>query len=336
MRRIALITGITGQDGYYLADLLLKKNYEVYGTYKHQGNSNYNRFKNDFKRVKIFKCDNSNYESIYNLIDSLKPNEIYNLAAQSSPSYSFQKPLETYELNSKGVLNILEAIRNINPSIKFMQASTSELYANSNETPQTLDTEFYPINPYGVSKLCGFWITKNYREAYDIFASNGILYNHESPLRSENFVIRKITLAVSNIKKNKQKKLYLGNLDAKRDWGYAKDYVNCMWGILQAKKPDDYIISTGETHSVREICELAFNEIGIELKWEGNGINEKGINKETNEILIEVKPEYYKPSEKKTLCGDSVKLKNEIKCNPNNTNFKTLIKQMVQLDLNRK
>jgi GDPmannose 4,6-dehydratase len=343
----ALITGVTGQDGSYLAEFLLKKNYEVHGVFRRSSSFNTGRIEHLYmsdliedmhkkRRFKLHYGDMTDSANIIALIQKILPDEIYNLAAQSHVKVSFDTPEYTANTDGIGTLRILEAVRllGLEEKTKIYQASTSELYGLVQEVPQKETTPFYPRSPYGVAKLYGYWITKNYREAYNIFASNGILFNHESPRRGETFVTRKITLAAAHIKQKKQKKLYLGNLDAKRDWGHAKDYVECMWLILQAEKPDDYVIATGEMHTVREFCEIAFKEIGIYLKWEGKGINEKGIDSKTGEVLIEVDSNYFRPTEVEQLCGDPSKAMNELGWNPTKTSFEKLIKEMVKEDLN--
>ena len=342
----ALITGITGQDGSYLAEFLLKKGYEVHGLLRRSSSFNTGRIEHlymddlveDMHKERNFYLhygDMTDSANLIALIQKIQPDEIYNLAAQSHVKVSFETPEYTANADAMGTLRILEAVRllNLEKTTKIYQASTSELYGLVQEVPQSETTPFYPRSPYGVAKLYGFWITKNYREAYDMFASNGILFNHESPRRGETFVTRKITLAVARIKLGLQKKLYLGNLNAKRDWGHAKDYVKCMWLILQAKKPDDYVIATGKMHTVREFCELAFKEVGIDLKWEGEGINEKGIDVATGDILVEVDSKYFRPTEVDQLLGNPNKAKNELGWNPTQTSFEDLVKEMVTSDL---
>ena len=337
----ALITGITGQDGSYLAEFLLKKNYEVHGIIRRSCSFKTERIKhlylgkNKNENLHLHYGDMTDSTNIVSLIKHIKPDEIYNLAAQSHVKVSFETPEYTADTDGLGTLRILEAVRllNLEKKTKIYQASTSELYGLIQEMPQTETTPFYPRSPYGVAKLYAYWITKNYREAYNIFASNGILFNHESPRRGENFVTRKITLAASNIKLGKQEKLYLGNLDAQRDWGYAKDYVECMWLILQHDTPDDFVIATGEMHTVREFCSIAFKELGINLKWEGKGIDEKGIDTETGKVIVEVDPQFFRPTEVNELCGNPKKAKELLKWNPQKTSFKTLVKEMVKSDL---
>ena len=340
----ALITGITGQDGSYLAEFLLDKGYEVHGIMRRSSSFNTGRIEHlyiedyieDMHNEKNFYLhygDITDSTNVISLIQKVRPDEIYNLAAQSHVKVSFDIPEYTANVDALGTLRILEAVHLLGLDTKIYQASTSELYGLVQEVPQSEDTPFYPRSPYGVAKLYGFWITKNYREAYNIFASNGILFNHESPRRGETFVTRKITLAVARIKEGKQKKLYLGNLNAKRDWGHAKDYVECMWLILQNEKPDDFVIATGEMHTVREFCELAFKEVGINIRWEGEGINEKGIDKATNRVLIEVDPQYFRPTEVDQLLGNPTKAIEKLGWNPTQTPFEDLVKEMVQEDL---
>ena len=340
----ALITGITGQDGSYLAEFLLDKGYEVHGIMRRSSSFNTGRIEHlyiedyieDMHNEKNFYLhygDITDSTNVISLIQKIRPDEIYNLAAQSHVKVSFDIPEYTANVDALGTLRILEAVHLLGLDTKIYQASTSELYGLVQEVPQSEDTPFYPRSPYGVAKLYGFWITKNYREAYNIFASNGILFNHESPRRGETFVTRKITLAVARIKEGKQKKLYLGNLNAKRDWGHAKDYVECMWLILQNEKPDDFVIATGEMHTVREFCELAFKEVGINIRWEGEGINEKGIDKATNRVLIEVDPQYFRPTEVDQLLGNPTKAIEKLGWNPTQTPFEDLVKEMVQEDL---
>ncbi|WP_413861893.1 GDP-mannose 4,6-dehydratase [Methanobrevibacter sp. UBA417] len=342
----AIITGVTGQDGSYLAEFLLNKNYEVHGIVRRSSSFNRSRIEHlyindiieDMHKNNNFYLhygDITDSSNIISIINKVQPDEIYNLAAQSHVKISFDLPEYTAEVDALGTLRILNAVKllKLENKTKIYQASTSELFGKVQEVPQKETTPFYPRSPYGVAKLYGYWITKNFREAYDIFVSNGILFNHESPRRGENFVTRKITLAASRIKLGKQKKLYLGNLDAKRDWGYAKDYVECMWLILQEELPDDFVIATGEMHSVKEFCALAFKEVGINLKWIGEGINEKGIDSETNETIIEVDPEYFRPTEVEQLCGDPLKAKKTLGWNPRKTSFESLVKKMVKSDM---
>ena len=339
-----LITGITGQDGSYLAEFLLNKGYEVHGILRRSSSFNTGRIEHlyiedliedmhNYKNFYLHYGDITDSTNVIALIQKIKPDEIYNLAAQSHVKVSFEIPEYTANVDALGTLRILEAVHLLGLDTKIYQASTSELYGLVQEVPQSETTPFYPRSPYGVAKLYGFWITKNYREAYDIFASNGILFNHESPRRGETFVTRKITLAAARIKLGKQKKLYLGNLNAKRDWGHAKDYVECMWLILQNDEPDDFVIATGEMHTVREFCQLAFKEVGINLRWEGEDINEKGIDDETGNVLVEVDPKYFRPTEVDQLLGNPSKAVEKLGWNPTQTPFETLVKEMVQEDL---
>lgn len=332
----ALITGITGQDGSYLAEFLLNKDYEVHGIIRRSSTDNREKIRTieNHENLYLHYGDITDSENIISIISQVQPDEIYNLAAQSHVKISFEMPEYTANTDALGTLRILEAVRILNlKNTRIYQASTSELFGLIQEMPQKETTPFYPRSPYGVAKLYGYWIIKNYRESYNIFACNGILFNHESPRRGENFVTRKITLAAAKIKLGMQDKLFLGNLDAKRDWGYAKDYVECMWLMLQNDKPDDFVIATGEMHSVREFCEYAFKEVGIELKWEGKGVDEKGINIATGEVIIEVNPEFFRPAEVETLCGDPTKAKTELNWNPRKTSFEDLVKNMVKSDL---
>jgi len=287
------------------------------------------------RKLQLHYGDMTDSSSIIRIIQSIQPDEIYNLAAQSHVKVSFEVPEYTAESDAVGTLRILEAVRilKLEKKTKIYQASTSELYGKVQEIPQTENTPFYPRSPYGVAKLYGFWITKNYREAYNLFAANGILFNHESERRGETFVTRKITLAASRIAFGMQKKLYLGNLNALRDWGYARDYVECMWLILQHPQAEDFVIATGEMHSVREFCTLAFSEVGIELRWEGKDALEKGIDCKTGNILVEIDPKYYRPTEVEQLLGDPTKAKNLLGWNPTKTSFKELVQLMVKSDL---
>ncbi|MCL2290567.1 MAG: GDP-mannose 4,6-dehydratase [Bacteroidetes bacterium] len=346
-KKVALITGINGQDGSYLAELLLDKGYKVHGMMRRASYFNTSRIEHLYfdewiedmkqeRRIELHYGDMTDSSSILRIIQTIQPDEIYNLAAQSHVKVSFDVPEYTAETDAVGTLRILEAVRilGLEKKTRIYQASTSELYGKVQEVPQNENTPFYPRSPYGVAKMYAFWITKNYREAYHMYAANGILFNHESERRGETFVTRKITLAVARIKHGKQKKLYLGNLNAMRDWGYAKDYVECMWRILQHNEPEDFVIATGEMHSVREFCSLAFAEAGITLRWEGENENEKGINIETGEVLVEVDPKYYRPTEVEQLLGDPSKAKKLLGWNPTSTPFEKLVKLMVQNDLN--
>ncbi|MCD6245374.1 GDP-mannose 4,6-dehydratase [candidate division WOR-3 bacterium] len=337
----ALITGVSGQDGSYLAELLLEKGYEVHGIIRRSSSLNRQRIDHLTMNPNIYNKtfflhygDMTDSSNLNRIIEKVEPDEIYNLAAQSHVRVSFEVPEYTAETDAVGVLRLLDAIRETGIRTKFYQASTSELYGKVREIPQTENTPFYPRSPYGVAKLYGYWIVKNYREAYNMFAVNGILFNHESPRRGENFVTRKITISASRIKLGLQDKLYLGNLNAKRDWGYAKDYVEAMWMMLQASKPEDYVIATGETHSVREFCEHAFRALDIEIQWKGKGVNEVGIDKKTGKEIIGVNPRYFRPSEVDILIGDSSKAQQELGWKPKVT-FEELVRLMVNADFER-
>lgn len=341
----ALITGITGQDGSYLAELLLERGYDVHGVLRRSSSFNTERIEHLYmdevikdmhlaRKINLHYGDMTDSSNLIRLIKEIEPDEIYNLAAQSHVKVSFEVPEYTADTDGLGVLRLLEAVRllGMEKRIRIYHASTSELFGKVQEIPQQETTPFYPRSPYACAKLYAYWIIKNYREAYNMFAVNGILFNHEGERRGETFVTRKITLAACRITQGKQKKLYLGNLNAKRDWGYAKDYVECMWLMLQAPVPDDYVIATGETHSVREFCELAFLEAGIQIKWEGEGIAEKGINAATGETIIEIDPLYFRPTEVEFLLGNPAKAKKELGWNPTKTSFHELVKLMVKSD----
>jgi len=337
----ALITGITGQDGSYLAEFLLKKGYEIHGIIRRASTFNTQRIDHIYQdpheenvRLHLHYGDMTDSSNLSRLVEKINPDEIYNLAAQSHVAVSFDSPEYTTDVDAMGTLRLLDAIKDSRIETRFYQASTSELFGKVKEVPQNEKTPFYPRSPYACAKLYAYWIVKNYREAYDIFAVNGILFNHESPRRGKTFVTRKISRAVARIVNNKQKKIFLGNLDAKRDWGYAKDYIKMMWMMLQHDKPEDYVIATGETHSVREFVEKAFNYIGIEIKWIDEGVNEKGINKKTGEILIEIDPKYFRPTEVDLLVGDATKAKKELGWKPKIT-FTELVELMVQSDLDK-
>lgn len=342
----ALITGITGQDGSYLAEFLLGKGYEVHGVLRRSSSFNTGRIEHlyltewvrDMKKkrsVNLHYGDMTDSSSLIRIIQEVQPDEIYNLAAQSHVKVSFDVPEYTAECDAVGTLRLLEAVRilNLEKVCKIYQASTSELFGLVQEIPQKETTPFYPRSPYGVAKQYGFWITKNYRESYGMFAVNGILFNHESERRGETFVTRKITLAAARIAQGKQDKLYMGNLDSQRDWGYAKDYVECMWLMLQHATPEDFVIATGEMHTVREFCTLAFREAGIELRWEGKGVEEKGVDVKTGKIVVEVDPSYFRPSEVELLLGDPTKAKTLLGWNPTQTPFEELVKLMVRHDM---
>lgn len=321
MKKKALITGITGQDGAYLAELLLSKGYEVHGVKRRSSLFNTDRIDHLYKdrheegvNLKLHYGDLTDSTNLIRLVQETEPDEIYNLAAQSHVQVSFETPEYTANADGTGTLRILEAIRilGMEKKTRFYQASTSELYGLVQEVPQSETTPFYPRSPYAVAKLYAFWITKNYREAYGMYACNGILFNHESPLRGETFVTRKITRAVAKIHLGLQEKVYLGNLDAQRDWGHAKDYVEGMWMMMQQDEADDYVLATGKTVSVRRFCELAFGEVGVELEWQGEGVNEKGINKKTGKTVIEIDPKYFRPTEVDLLIGDPTKAKTKL------------------------
>jgi GDPmannose 4,6-dehydratase len=344
-RRVALITGITGQDGSYLAEFLIEKGYEIHGLVRRSSSFNTGRIEHLYidelikdwhsqRKLYLHYGDMTDSTNLIRLIQEIKPDEVYNLAAQSHVKVSFDVPEYTANADGIGTLRLLEAIRflDLDKHIKFYQASTSELYGLVQEVPQSETTPFYPRSPYGVAKLYGFWITKNYREAYGMYAINGILFNHESERRGETFVTRKITLAAARIALGKQDKLYLGNLNALRDWGYAKDYVECMWLMMQHSTPEDFVIATGEYHTVREFCQLAFAEVGIELKFEGVGAEEKGIDVKNGKVLIEVDPKFYRPAEVEQLLGDPTKARTLLGWNPTRTSFKDLVRIMAKSD----
>lgn len=345
--KAALITGITGQDGSYLAEFLIEKGYEVHGLLRRSSSFNTGRIEHlyldewvrDTKKQRLINlhwADMTDSSSLIRIIREVQPTEIYNLAAQSHVKVSFDVPEYTAETDAVGVLRLLEAVRicGLDQTCRIYQASTSELYGKVQEVPQRETTPFYPRSPYAVAKLYGFWIMKNYRESYGMYCCNGILFNHESERRGENFVTRKITLAACRIAQGFQEKLYLGNMDARRDWGYAKDYVECMWLILQQPQPDDFVIATGEMHTVREFCTLAFREAGIDLHWEGQGIEEKGIDAATGKVLVEVDPKYFRPCEVEQLLGDPTKARKQLGWNPTKTSFAELIRLMVAHDMN--
>lgn len=346
MKKVALITGITGQDGSFLAEFLIDKGYEVHGILRRSSSFNTGRIEHlyldewvrDMKRSRLVNLhwgDMTDSSSLIRIIQTVQPDEIYNLAAQSHVKVSFDVPEYTADADALGTLRMLEAVRilGMEKKTRIYQASTSELFGKVQEIPQKETTPFYPRSPYGVAKQYGFWITKNYRESYGMFAVNGILFNHESERRGENFVTRKITLAAARIAQGYQDKLYLGNLDAMRDWGYAKDYVECMWMMLQYEQPEDFVIATGEYHSVREFCTLAFKMAGIELEWKGEGVNEIGVDMATGRELVAVDPKYFRPAEVEQLLGDPTKAKTLLGWNPRKTSFEELVKIMVENDM---
>lgn len=339
-KKIALITGVTGQDGAYLSEFLLNKNYIVHGIKRRSSSFNTARIDHLYSDIHdegdffLHYGDLTDATNLIRLVQKIQPDEIYNLAAQSHVQVSFETPEYTANADALGTLRLLEAIRilGLEKKVRFYQASTSELYGKVQETPQNEETAFYPRSPYAVAKLYAYWLVRNYREAYNIFAANGILFNHESPIRGETFVTRKISRAAARIKKGIEKKLYLGNLDAKRDWGHAKDFIEGMWLILQHHTADDFVLATGETHSVRDFVEFAFKEVGIEIIWQGEGIEEKGINKATNEIVIEIDPRYFRPTEVDLLLGDSSKARATLNWK-HRIGFQDLVKEMVSSDL---
>lgn len=333
----ALITGITGQDGSFLAELLLEKGYDVHGTIRRSSTDYRERIAHleGKPHFHLHYADLGDSMSIIQVVSKVRPDEIYNLAAQSHVQVSFDAPEFTADVDATGVLRILEAVRlcGLAQTCRIYQASTSELYGKVEEVPQNEKTPFHPYSPYAVAKLYGYWIVKEYREAYNMFCCSGILFNHESERRGETFVTRKITLAAARIAQGKQDKLYLGNLSSLRDWGYAKDYVECMWLILQNDKPEDFVIATGVQHSVREFCYLAFKQVGIELEFVGEGADEKGVDKATGRVLVEVSKDFYRPTDVVNLWGDPTKAKTQLGWNPMKTSFEQLVKIMVDADM---
>lgn len=336
-RKVALITGVTGQDGSYLAEFLLEKGYDVHGTIRRSSVDFRERIAHieGHPNFHLHYADLGDSMSIMQVMSEVRPTEVYNLAAQSHVQVSFDSPEFTCDIDATGVLRVLEAIRlcGLAETCRMYQASTSELYGKVEEVPQNENTPFHPYSPYAVAKQYGFWIVKEYREAYNMFCCSGILFNHESERRGETFVTRKITLAAARIKQGKQDKLYLGNLGSLRDWGYAKDYVECMWLILQHSKPEDFVIATGVQHSVREFCYYAFKHVGIELEFQGEGIDERGIDKATGRVLVEVSPDFFRPTDVVNLWGDPTKAKAELGWDPNKTTFEQLVKVMVDSDM---
>ena len=344
----ALITGITGQDGSFLAEYLLDKGYEVHGLLRRSSSFNTGRIEHLYldewvrdmhkkRLVDLHYADMTDSSSLIRILQEVQPDEIYNLAAQSHVKVSFDVPEYTAEVDAVGCLRLLEAVRILNmvDRCRIYQASTSELYGKVQEIPQTETTPFYPRSPYGVAKQYGFWIVKNYRESYGMYAVNGILFNHESERRGENFVTRKISLGAARIACGIQDCLYLGNLDARRDWGYAKDYIECMWLMLQQPEPEDYVIATGENHSVREFVQLAFRYAGIELRWEGHGVEEKGIDTRSGRTLVVVDPRFFRPAEVEQLLGDPTKARTRLGWNPQKTSFQDLVRIMVEHDMKK-
>lgn len=334
----AFVTGITGQDGAYLASFLLDKGYEVHGTLRRNSTQNLWRIKElgitKHDHLFLHDCDLTDLSNIIHIIDKIQPDEIYNLAAQSFVGLSFEQPVTTCNITGMGVLNLLEAIRLVNSKIKFYQASTSEMFGKVQAIPQDESTSFYPRSPYGVAKLFAHWMTINYKESYDIFAASGILFNHESPLRGLEFVTRKITDSIAKIAQNKIDYFELGNLDAKRDWGYAKDYVEGMWKMLQAKRPDNFILATNQTHSVREFVQMAANAAGISIEFLGEGINEVGVDKKSGKTILKINKSYYRPAEVDLLIGNNNKAKDILQWEPK-TNLQELCELMVEADLKR-
>jgi GDPmannose 4,6-dehydratase len=346
-KKVALITGITGQDGSFLAEFLLRKGYEIHGILRRSSSFNTARIEHLYleqwvadmskqRSINLHYGDMTDSLSLMRILQVTEPDEVYNLAAQSHVKVSFEVPEYTAQTDAIGTLRLLEAVRvlGFEHAVRIYQASTSELFGMVQEVPQSETTPFYPRSPYGAAKMYAFWIVKNYREAYGMFAANGILFNHESERRGETFVTRKITLAAARIARKLQQKLFLGNLDAQRDWGYAPDYVECMWLMLQQPHPQDYVIATGEMHSVREFCQLAFEYAGIPIVWKGRGVEEKGVHAQTGEVLIEVDAKYFRPAEVEQLLGNPAKAKQELGWNPSKTSFRQLVKIMVEHDLN--
>ena len=338
-RNVALITGITGQDGSFLAELLLNKGYDVHGTIRRSSVDYRERIAHleGLPNFHLHYADLTDSMSMLQVVSEVRPTEVYNLAAQSHVQVSFDSPEFTANVDATGVLRVLEAVRlcGLTDTCRIYQASTSELYGKVEEVPQNELTPFHPYSPYAVAKLYGYWIVKEYREAYNMYCCSGILFNHESERRGETFVTRKITLAAARIAQGKQDKLYLGNLDSLRDWGYAKDYVECMWLILQQEKPEDFVIATGVQHSVREFCYLAFKHAGIELEFQGKGIDEKGYDKATGKCLVEVSKDFYRPTDVVNLWGDPTKAKEKLGCNPQSTSFEELVRIMVAHDMQK-
>ncbi|MGP3957643.1 GDP-mannose 4,6-dehydratase [Nonomuraea sp. 3N208] len=334
----ALITGITGQDGSYLTELLVEQGYEVHGIVRRASNFNTHRIDHIYhdsdsnRLLHLYYGDLTDSSSLNRILEQVAPDEIYNLGAQSHVHISFQMPDFTTEANAVGTLRILDAIKEVGISPRFYQASSSELFGGLGTTMQSESTPFYPRSPYACAKLYAYWITVNYREAYGLFACNGILFNHESPRRGEVFITRKVSRAVARVSRGKQERLHIGNLNARRDWGYAKEYVQAMWLMLQQPAPDDYVVATGETHSVRELCEAAFAHVGIDLVWKGEGVDEQGIDRRTGKVLVEVDPKYFRPTEVDFLAGDASKARKKLNWEPK-TRFQELVSLMVEHDL---
>lgn len=332
MKKSALITGITGQDGSYLAELLLEKGYEVYGIIRRKSVVDYGNVEHIKDKIKFIYADMTDLISLINAMKISQADEVYNLAAQSFVATSWEQPLATAEIDAVGVTNMLEAIRNTKPECRFYQASTSEMFGLVQEIPQRETTPFYPRSPYGVAKLYGHWITKNYRESYDMYACSGILFNHESERRGKEFVTRKITDAVARIKQGVQDYLELGNMDSKRDWGHSKDYVMAMWLMLQQEKADDYVIATNETRTVREFVEKSFSHVGIDIVWQGKGVNETGIDKATNKVVVKINPKFFRPAEVDILLGNPEKAEKELNWK-REISFEELVGRMVKNDM---
>ena len=332
----ALITGITGQDGAYLSRLLLDKGYEVHGAFRRTSDLHLNRLKylGVDEKIQYLPLELLEFNNLYKAIEKVQPDEIYNLGAQSFVALSFDEPIFTVDVTGLGPLRILEAIRAINPRIKFYQASSSEMFGKVQTVPQDEKTPFYPRSPYAIAKLSAHWITINYRESYGLFACSGILFNHESPLRGMEFVTRKITYALARIQHGLQEKIVLGNLNARRDWGYAPEFVEAMWLMLQQPQPDDYVVATGETHTIREFIELAFQCVGIDIDWTGKDVNEKGVDRKTGKVLIEVDPEFFRPAEVDLLMGKPQKAREMLGWKPR-TKFSDLVRIMVEADMKR-
>lgn len=337
MSKIALITGVTGQDGSFLAEFLLEKEYEVYGMIRRSSTEKRERIDHleSNKHFHLLHGDLSDSLSLVKIVSKVRPDEIYNLAAQSHVAVSFEVPEYTADVTGVGALRLLEAVRiaGLEKKCRIYQASTSELFGKVQEIPQKETTPFYPYSPYAAAKQYAYWIMRNYREGYGMYAANGILFNHESERRGETFVTRKITMAAAKIAAGKQERVLLGNLDSLRDWGYAKDYVECMWLILQQDEPDDYVIATGEQYSVRDFCNKAFHYAGIELTWEGKGVEEKGIDRASGKVVVDVSPEFFRPTDVTTLLGDPTKAKEKLGWNPRKTSFDELVKIMVEYDM---
>lgn len=332
----ALVTGIRGQDGAYLSKLLLEKGYDVYGADRRSGDSDFWRLKElgVEKDVKTIYMDLLELTNVMRMIERIKPDEVYNLAAQSFVQASFEQPILTSEIDGLGVLRILEVLRTIKPDTRFYQASTSEMFGKVQAIPQNEVTPFYPRSPYGVAKLFGHWITVNYRESYNMFTCSGILFNHESPLRGFEFVTRKLTYGIARVKRGLQDKIFVGNISSKRDWGYAPEYVEAMWLMLQKPEPDDYVVATGETHTVREFIGTAFRYAGMDIIWEGSGVDEKGIDRKSGKAVVEVSPEFFRPAEVDILTGDYTKAKEKLGWQPR-TRFEALARIMVEADIKR-